>query len=394
MTMKYLIPLFALVAFLGACSQGSVSDSPESLEEKRALLKDKQVELKELSNQVAKLEKEIAELDPQASAKARRLVTTGTVERADFKHFVEIQGSVQADDYVDVTSETAGRILRLTAKEGDNVRAGQLIAELDLEQLKKQIAEVEKSLELANTVYERQKRLWEQNIGSEIQYLEARNAKERLEKNLETLNYQLTKSKVYAPASGVVERVVLQAGELAMPGAPIMEILNPRKLKVVAAVPETYLRAVRPGEKVKVNFPALGIEQEARVTLIGTSIDPANRTFEVEAGIQTQSGLLKPNLLAVMLIKDDEQKDVVSIPQEMVQQEVSGKDFVYIKGEGEDGPIAKKVYVRTGKSYSGNVVIEEGLQGGEELILQGARGLAENEPIKVQNEDERLGQNR
>ncbi len=391
--MKYLIPLFVLVTFLGACSQSPASETPETLEGKRALLKEKQMELKEVSNQIAQLEKEIAELDPQATAKARRLVTTGTVQRTDFRHFVEIQGSVQADDYVEVTSETAGRILRLTAKEGDYVRAGQLIGELDLEQLRKQIAEVEKSLELAKTVYERQKRLWEQNIGSEIQYLEAKNGKERLEKSLETLRHQLTKSKVYAPASGVVERELLQAGELAMPGAPILQILNPNKLKVVASVPETYLRAVKRGETVKVNFPALGLEQEARVSLIGTSIDPANRTFEVEADIQNQNGLLKPNLLAVMLIKDEEQKDVVSIPQEMVQQEVSGKDFVYIKGEAEDGPVAQKVYVKTGKSYNGNVVIEKGLEGGEELILEGARGLAENEPIKIQNDDQRLGQN-
>lgn len=391
--MKYLIPLFVLVIFLGACSQAPVSETPESIEEKRALLKEKQTELKEITAQITQLEKEIAELDPTASAKARRLVTTGTVQRMDFQHFVEIQGSVQADDYVDVTSETAGRILRLTAKEGDNVRAGQLIAELDLEQLKKQMSELEKSLELAKTVYERQKSLWDQNIGSEIQYLEAKNGKERLEKSLETLQYQLTKSKVYAPASGVVERLVLQAGEIAMPGAPILQILNPRDLKVVASVPETYLRAVNRGEKVKVKLPALNIEQEARITLIGSSIDPSNRTFEVEADIPSQNGLIKPNLLAVMFIKDDEQKGVVAIPLEMVQQEVSGKDFVYIKAEGEDGPVAQKVYVKTGKSFKGNVVIEEGLQGGEELILDGARGLAENEPIKVQNDDGRLGQN-
>lgn len=393
MTMKYLIPLLALVFFLGACGQGPVSEGPASLEEKRALLKDKQAQLKELNSQITQLEKEIAEMDPKSSEKARRLVTTAPVGRTDFQHYVEIQGSVKADDYVDVTSETAGRILRLTVDEGDQVRAGQLIAELDLEQLQKQIDEVHKSLELANTVYERQKRLWEKNIGSEIQYLEAKNSKERLEKSLETLKYQLTKSEVHAPAAGVVERVALQAGELAMPGAPIVQILNPRKLKVTAAVPETYLRAVRRGERVRVEFPALNLEQDARVSLIGTSIDPANRTFEVEADIQSENGLLKPNLLAVMYIKDDEQKDVVSIPLEMVQQEVSGKDYVYIKAEGKDGPFAKKVYVKTGESYNGNIVIREGLRGGEELIMQGARGLAENELIRVQNEDAQIGQN-
>ena len=155
--MKYLIPLFALIALLGACSSGTGAESghPESLEEKRALLKEKQGELKEISALIAQLETEIAELDPRAKEKSRRLVTTAPVQRIDFNHFVEIQGSVKADDIVEATSEMSGRILRLAVKEGENVRAGQLIAELDLEQLKKQIAEVEKSMELATTVYER-----------------------------------------------------------------------------------------------------------------------------------------------------------------------------------------------------------------------------------------------
>ncbi len=393
--MKYLVPLFALAILLAACGQGAgpESEHPESLEGKRTLLKEKQAELRAVTALITQLEEEIASLDPNAGEKTRRLVTTALVRRTDFQHFVEIQGSVQADDFVSVTSESAGRILRLTAKEGDNVRAGQLIAELDLEQLQKQIAEVEKSMELANTVYERQKRLWDQNIGSEIQYLEAKNGKERLEKSLETIRFQLTKSKVYAPVSGVVEQVLIQSGEMASPGAPILQILNPAKLKIVAAVPENYLRAVKRGEMVKVKLPALGLEQEARITLIGSTIDPSNRTFAVEADIASRNGLLKPNLLAAMLIKDAEQKDVVSIPLEMVQQEISGKDFVYIIGEGKDGAIAQKVYVKTGKSFNGIDVIDQGLEGGEELIIQGARGLAENEPIRVQNGNERLGQN-
>lgn len=384
--MTYFIRLFSLLALLSltACGQQNTNqEHPEDLAGKRALLKEKQAALKTIAAQVAQLEEEIATLDPAANGQMRRLVTTAVVERTDFKHFVEIQGSVQADDFVDVSSETGGRILRLAVDEGDVLRRGQLIAELDLEQIQKQIAEVEKSLELAVSVYERQKRLWDQNIGSEIQYMEAKNSKERLEKSMETLRFQLSKSKVYAPASGVVERVVVQSGEVASPGMPIVQILNPDKLKVVANVPENYLRAVRPGEKVRVSFPALSQEQEARVSLIGRTIDPANRTFNVEAAISNPNKLLKPNLLAVMLIMDFEQKGVVSIPLDMVQQEVSGKDFVFVKGENEKGPVARKVYVKTGRNYDGRIVIEEGLRGGEELILEGSRGLAENEPIEI-----------
>ena len=386
--MKYLIPTSILLALLlSACqSQEETNEIPEKLEDKRALLKEKRTELSRLTEFVDKLEKAVAEQDPSMVAENRPIVTTAQVERTDFKHFVEIQAAVEADDYVDATSEVAGRITKLTVEEGDNVRRGQLIAQLDLEQLKKQMAELEKSLELANTVYERQKRLWDQNIGSEIQYLEAKNNKERLEKSIETLEYQMSKAKVYAPASGVVETVFLQTGELASPGMPIIQILNPRKLKAVADVPENYLRAVKEGETVTVEFPALDQEQQARITLIGRTIDPANRTFKVEAALSKTSSLVKPNLLAVMYIKDEQIDDVVTIPLEMVQQEVGGKDYVYVIGEGEDGPLARKVYVKTGESYEGNIVIKEGLEGGETLIMEGARGLAENEPVKVKQQ--------
>jgi len=386
--MKYLIPTSILLAvLLSACqSQEKTSEIPEKLEDKRALLKEKRNELNQLTQLVHRLEKAVAKQDPGMAAENRPVVTTVPVQRQNFKHFVEIQASVEADDYIGVTSEVAGRITKLTVEEGGSVRRGQLIAELDLEQLEKQMAELEKSLELANTVYERQKRLWDQDIGSEMQYLEAENNKERLEKSIETLDYQMSKAKIYAPASGIVETVFLQTGELASPGAPIIEILNPRKLKAVADVPENYLRAVNKGETVTVKFPALDQEQQARITLIGRTIDPANRTFKVEAALSDISSLIKPNLLAVMYIKDKQIDGAVTVPLEMVQQEVGGKDYVYVIGEGKGGPVARKVYVTTGESYNGDIVIKEGLKGGETLIMEGARSLAENEPVRVRQQ--------
>ena len=386
--MKYLIPTSILLAvLLSACqSQEKTSEIPEKLEDKRALLKEKRNELNQLTQLVHRLEKAVAKQDPSMAAENRPVVTTVPVQRQNFKHFVEIQASVEADDYIGVTSEVAGRITKLTVEEGGSVRRGQLIAELDLEQLEKQMAELEKSLELANTVYERQKRLWDQDIGSEMQYLEAENNKERLEKSIETLDYQMSKAKIYAPASGIVETVFLQTGELASPGAPIIEILNPRKLKAVADVPENYLRAVNKGETVTVKFPALDQEQQARITLIGRTIDPANRTFKVEAALSDISSLIKPNLLAVMYIKDKQIDGAVTVPLEMVQQEVGGKDYVYVIGEGKGGPVARKVYVKTGESYNGDIVIKEGLKGGETLIMEGARSLAENEPVRVRQQ--------
>ena len=384
--MKYIIPIvaFLIVATVGCQPAANENGTlPKSLEDKRALVKEKRAELSNLTQEVEQLEKAIAEQDPTMVAQNRKPVTTAQVERSDFEHFVEIQASVAADDYINVTGEVAGRILNLTVEEGDRVRKGQLIAELDLEQLDKQEAELEKALELAQTVYERQKRLWDQNIGSEIQYLEAKNSKERLEKSMETLAFQMTKSKIYAPVSGIVEEVYLKNGELASPGMPIVQLLNPNRLKAVADVSESYLRAVNRGEKVKIAFPALQEEQMATITMIGSTIDPSNRTFNVEARISASSDLIKPNLLATMFIKDKAEEDVVTIPLAMVQQEVGGRDFVYVLENGKAGAFAKKVYVKTGDAYDGEIVIESGLEGGETLIMEGARGLANNEPVEV-----------
>ena len=206
-----------------------------------------------------------------------------------------------------------------------------------------------------------------------------------MEKSLETVRHQLTKANVYAPISGVIDMVIMKSGEMSMPGAPIVQILNTRKVKVVADLPENYLGKIKKGEMVAIQFPAIDLEQKARVSMIGRTINPANRTFKVEVNVSNAKGLLKPNLLASMMINDFSQKDAITIPLEIVQQEVSGKDFVYVKGDGDEGILAKKVYIETGESYEGDIIITNGLEGGEEIIVDGARGLAENELIEIKN---------
>ncbi len=383
--MKYLVSTLFLTMFLVACSGPGASENeiPEDLGAMKELLKTKRQEVKELDNFIDQLETAISEKDTTSKEEKQVLVTTKPVERVDFKHYVNLQGTVQADDMVAATSEVAGRILDLKVQEGDAVRRGQLIAKLDLESVKKQMLELGTSLSLAKTVYERQKRLWDQNIGSEIQFLEAKNNVERLEKNLDLLRLQLSKEDVYAPISGEVETVLIHAGEIASPGMPIIQILNTNKLKVVAEIPETYLGDVRRGEIVKVNFPAINEEKELRVTLIGNVINAANRTFNIEMAIPSKMALLKPNLLAEVLINDFTDNQAVTVPLEAVQQEVGGKDFVFIATEGSAGFIAKKIYVTTGESYQGDVLITTGLEGNEVLIMEGARGLTNNTPVKV-----------
>jgi len=216
-----------------------------------------------------------------------------------------------------------------------------------------------KSLELAVELYERQSRLWKQNIGSEVQYLQAKNNKERIEKTMETMRFQKRKANVYSPISGFVDQEFLKLGDLAAPGMPIIQIINTSKVKVVANVPESYLGKVKKGEKVTIK--------------------------EVE--LPNKGGVLKPNLLSLMLINDFSTTNSVVIPIDLVQQEVSGKQYVYTVANGKSGPMAKKIYIEIGENYEGEVVITNGLTGSETLITKGARNLSDGEFIEIASEE-------
>jgi len=384
--MRNIITLLIITLFLASCGGGteSINIEEQSVTVLRDSLRAKQGRYQALAKDIEGLKTLIEEKDPTAR-KRLPIVTTQRVERSDFAHYTDVQGSVEAENLVSVSSETGGRIIDLKIQEGQSVRKGQLVAKVDLEQVEKQISELETQLELANDLYDRQKRLWDQEIGSEVQYLQAKNTKERLEKSLESIKLQLSKEDIYAPISGVVEMVIVNAGEIAAPGAPIAQILNTNKVKIVADVPETLISAVNRGERVIASIPALNWEKEVRITDLGRTIDKTIRTLKVEAAI-SNNGKIKPNLLATMRIKDKEENDVVTIPLELVQQEVGGKSYVMIKEQGDQSAVAKKVYVSTGDSYEGKVVISEGLKGGEEIIVKGSRSLNDGEGIEVQEE--------
>ncbi|MEM1214860.1 MAG: efflux RND transporter periplasmic adaptor subunit [Bacteroidota bacterium] len=384
--MKYFLSLLLALSFVACQPSGNVEDTnwqELSLDEQKAYLRTLQTQNQQLEATIAQLDSTITSNDPSLQ-EVGALVTTTSVQRKDFSSYVSLQGAVSGDDLYDATAEIAGRITRLTVSEGDNVRKGQLIATLDVATIQSQRAELEKSLELATTVYERQKRLWDQNIGSEIQFLQAENNKERLEKSLESLDITLAKDKVYAPTTGVVERVIAQSGEVTSPGLPIVQILNTSRLKIAADVPENYIRNVNRGDKVQVSIPALGFEQTASVSQIGKTVDPANRTFQVEVRLPSDPAL-KPNLLAEMKIRDFEAKDVVAIPLNRIQQDVSGKSYVFVRAQEGDKLIARKTFVELGRSYEGEAIIKSGLQGGEELILEGARNVSDGQKIEVIN---------
>lgn len=357
---------------------------PTDLEGQRMMLAEKKTALKDLENLIEKLEMDIETNDP--TVKNFKKVTTTSLEKKDIERFVEIQGSIVADDFVMASSEVGGRLTSMTIDEGDYIRTGQKIGSVDMESLKKQIEEINTSLELANELYDRQERLWKQNIGSEIQYLQAKNNKERLEKSLETIQFNLTKGDIFAPSSGVVEKVMLRAGEMAAPGSPILQILNVRKVKVSIDVPEKYLTKIKKGSKFKVELPTLEYEKTVRVTDIGRTIDPSNRTFKVEANISSNSGKIKPNLMAIAHISDFEIKDAIALDSELIQQDIDGSSFVYAIAANENGEsIATKKYIELGESIDNQLIIESGLDGTEQIIVDGARIVNDGQIVTIEN---------
>lgn len=367
---KYIILIITTSLLLASCQP-----QQDDLTIKRTELKEKTELLRTLQSEIDILHEEVETLSPEKKRDSVMVEVT-PIAIQPFSRKVNIQGSVISDETVFASSEMGGRILSVNVKEGQQISKGALVATVDMETVQLQINEMQTSLDLANTVYERQKKLWDQEIGSEIQYLQAQNNKERLEKSLETMRKQLSKRNIYAPISGVVNKEFANAGEVAGPGTPIVEILDTRKIKVKADVPEQYLATIKKGQKVNLYFPALNKEVESKVSLIGASIDPSNRTFEIEMNLSNSKGIYKPNLLTEIEFVDFTKEEALVIPLELLQEEVSGRKYVYVSKKDKDGrDIATKAYITLGASYEGQVVVEEGLSAGDKIITVGGRSL-------------------
>ncbi len=335
------------------------------------------------------IEKEIDELTILLENKEGKkieltTVTVDTAEVKNFEHFVNLQGTVISQDEVIASAEMGGRINRLFVTEGQNVSAGQIIARLDNQSLLSQKAEIETQLTLARDVFQRQEALWKDRIGSEVQFLESKTNVERLERNIETINTNLAKSTIYAPKSGVVSELNMKEGEFASPGIPIVSIVSNRNLKIVADMPESYLNTIRLGDKVSIEFPAINQTQQATISLIGSVINPANRTFKIEAKIQPdKNNLIKPNMLVKISINDYVLEDVIVLPLPLVQQEISGREYVMAVSKEGEHPTATKKYVKTGQSFNNRVVVEDGIKPGELVVRDGARGLVDGTLLSI-----------
>ncbi|GAB3987689.1 efflux RND transporter periplasmic adaptor subunit [Spirosoma daeguense] len=366
----------ALIGLLAACSGEKKTD----LEGKREELAELKSQQGELNTKIKALETELTKLDPNKKEDVRaKDVTVAPLTTSTFRHFVELQGTVDAKNNVQVSPKSGGVVTAVYVKEGDNVRAGQAIAKVDDQLLRESQEEVKTQLSLANTVFEKQAALWKQQIGTEIQYLQAKNNKESLERRLSTLNAQLGQSTVTAPISGVVDHVMVKVGQSAMPGMGLVQVVNLSQLKVVAKVADSYSGSVRKGDAIAIEFPDLKKQLNSRISFVATTVDPSTRTFTIEAPLPSDNSL-KPNMLARVKINDQTQGNAIVINQNLIQSTENGQ-LVYVAVSEGGKKVAKAKTIKTGQSYGGQIEVTQGLQSGDQIVTTGYQDLVDGQPI-------------
>jgi membrane fusion protein (multidrug efflux system) len=355
--------------------------------DKRAQLAKLERQRDRLNQQIETLKSEIGQADGTVTQEGKiTYVSVQQVNSSTFKHFIKVQGMVESDNNILIPAQTSGLVKKIYVDEGDKVSRGMLLAELDGAILEKSIAEVANSLELARTIFERQKRLWDKNIGSEIEFLRAKNTKENLEKKLETLEEQLKLTKITSPISGAVDDIMIKEGEMAGVGRGTIRIVQLSQLKITASLSENYIARVKRGDVVHVAVPVTGREFDLTVSAVSQVIDPDNRTFEIEIEIPPQVRELKPNMLAVVTVNDYTNPHALVIPQSIIQSTGIQK-YVFVAFDDNGRWIAQKRTVQEGENYGGETEVKEGLQEGDSVITFGFQNLADGQPISVEKTD-------
>ena len=343
-------------------------------------------EVAALNAKIAELEKQLGTLDPSEGNNSVP-VEVQDLSYEPFKHFIEVSGSAEAVKAAYISPEMGGQIREIYVNEGDFVEKGKLLAKLNTDITESSIKELESGLALATTVYEKQKRLWEKGIGSEIQYLNAKNTKESLEQKLVTVNAQLDMSLIKAPISGIVDAINLKKGELAAPGMQLMQIVNLDELYINADVSESYLPQVEEGARVMVRFPVYpDLTLETPIYRKGNVINPNNRTFPIQLRLKNPDRKLKPNILSVVQINDFSADSAIIVPSILIKQDITGY-YLFIAQEISGKWIAKKVYIIPGKSYVDKTMVVSGLQPGQRIIVQGYNMVSDGTEVVVKQHD-------
>jgi RND family efflux transporter MFP subunit len=386
--MKNILPLIMLTALIISCGEKQEETSTATLIENgdvAALQKKRDAlatEQQLINAEIKNLNDTLKALSPEGNLP---LITAFTAEEKVFVHFLELQGSVETDQNIVVTPEMGGILQRVYVTEGQRVSKGQTLAVVDDGGMGQQLAQMQVQADLAKTTFERQERLWNQKIGSEIQYLQAKSGYEGQLNAINSMKQQLAKATVRAPFSGTIDDIITEQGSVVAPGqTQLMRIVNLNNMYVKTAVPETYITDVVKGKDVEVFFPILGKTMEAKVGPTGNYINPNNRTYTIEIAIPNKDKTIKPNLTARLKINDYTSDKAILIPQSIISENSEGEQFVYkLEAMADEKAIATRVIIKTGKTQGDFIEILDGLTGGDQLIKEGARSVKNGQEVKV-----------
>ena len=387
--MKKTYLFISISLLMAACNSGADKSVEELISDGNldAMKSRKQ----EISDQQKLLAADIKMLDSAINSKDENakilLVTTVRVEDEYFKHYLDLQGDVKTRQNVLVYPEMAGTLLKINVREGQKVGKGQILARIDDGGMASRLQQLKTQEALAKTTFERQERLWEQNIGSEIQYLQAKTNYEAAENAVKQTESQLAKSVIRAPFSGIVDDVIQDEGTVVSPGTgmAVFRIVNLSDMHIEVDVPESYLESVTPGKEVRVYFPVLGDSVVTKVRQTGNFISPANRSFRIEIPVPNKKGNIKPNLTARVSINDYTNENAILIPQSVISENSAGQQYIYVADgtEGEDRAKARRLIVKTGRTDGDQVEILEGLTSGDQVIEEGARSVREGQEVRI-----------
>jgi RND family efflux transporter MFP subunit len=387
--MKYLSYL-TILSLVIIVSCGPKEKSIEDIVENgsKAELNQKREELntsmRKLNSQIKTLDKKLADFEDTSKY---ALVEALSLVPKDFNHYVTVQGDVTTDQNIMIYPQFSGVLKDIYVKEGDQVKKGQKLAKIDDGGQSSQLEEMKAQRELAKTIFERQGRLWDENIGSEIQYLEAKTAFEQIDNAVDQMRSQLNKSVIYAPFSGKIDEVITDQGQVVSPGqTPIFRILNLGEMYVSANVPENYVGNINEGSEAIVTLSAIGKSFIGKVSQVSSNISESNRNFRVRVSIPDSIDFVKPNLIATLKLNDYTSKQAIVIPENILQENASGQSFTFsLQMENDSIGIANFRELKLGKSYQGEIEVLEGLKATDVVVTEGARTIKKDDKVRVLN---------
>ena len=389
--MKYFYTIIAITFLFTSCGGNDATQSLDSILDSGDIktIKSKRTEIatkqKEIAAQLLLIDEKIAELQPN---KKIPLTTIITAKEGIFKHYIDLQGNVTTKSNLVIFPEYAGILKKVNVVEGQAVKKGQILARIDDGGLSQQLSQLNIQLELAKTTYERQARLWDQKIGSEMQYLQAKSSYEAQQKSIIQLEEQVAKTLIKAPFNGTIDDIMTNQGTVVSPGqSQLMRIINLSNMYIETDVPESHITTVTKSKKVVINFPVLGKTIEGEIRQAGSFINPANRTFKIEVAVPNKDNSIKPNLTAKLRVNDYTNPNAILIPQSIISENSKGQQYVYVVHDrnGKDEGTAHRVIIETGLIEGDEIEVLSGISIGDEIIKEGARSIKDAQTVKILN---------